>query len=354
MRLHLAAPDVDGEHRLHQVPGGPGLGQRRDLLPDLVALLEELLGVVIREETLVAEDADELGIGAHGDGHPAVGGRIDAERRLHAGMADAGIGALEIDAEVHRHQHLLPLVGEHAGQQVDLDLLPLARPLAPVEGGEDAVDHVHRPDLVGEARPHRHRRSVAAAGGGGDAGQSLDQHVLARTAEVRPAVAVARARAVDDPRIDLPERFVAVSHPRHHAGAEVLDDDVGLRRDPVEDFLRLRALQVDGERALVAVPGEEIRALRAADPAVVEGHGAEQVALPRPLDLDDVRPHVGKELRRERPLQEVAEIEDGDVGEGFFGHGRTRTAFALFRQDRLGTPPSASTAACRWCRCRCA
>ncbi len=115
---------------------------------------------------------------------------------------------------------------------------------------------------------------------------------------------------------------VAVAHPRQHAGSEVLDDDVGLLGDPVEDLLRFRRLEVDRERALVAVPGEEVGALRAADPAVVEGHGAEQVALSRPLDLDDVGAHVGEQLRRERPLQQVAEIEDGDVGEGFLGHGR--------------------------------
>jgi hypothetical protein len=36
--------------------------------------------------------------------------------------------------------------------------------------------------------------------------------------------------------------------------------------------------------------------------------------LARALDLDHVGAHVGQELGAERPLQEMAEIEDGDVG----------------------------------------
>ena len=41
MGLHLAAPDVDGQHRVDQVGRRPLLGERRDLLPDLVALVEQ-------------------------------------------------------------------------------------------------------------------------------------------------------------------------------------------------------------------------------------------------------------------------------------------------------------------------
>jgi hypothetical protein len=178
-----------------------------------------------------------------------------------------------------------------------------------------------------ENRADRHRRPVAAAGRRRDAGQPLDQHVLAGAAEVWPALAVARARAVDDARVDRLEVLVAVAHPGEDAGAEVLDD-VGLGPDPVEDPSPLH-LQIDRERALVAVPGEKVRS-PSADPAVVEGHSAKQVTLPRPLDLDDVGAHVGEELGGERPLQEVAEIEHGDVGQGFFGHGFcTRCSFVV-------------------------
>ena len=34
------------------------------------------------------------------------------------------------------------------------------------------------------------------------------------------------------------------------------------------------------------------------------------------LDLDDIGAHVAEQLRGERPLQQMAEIEDGDAFEG--------------------------------------
>src|SRR5690606_36617610 len=98
----------------------------------------------------------------------------------------------------------------------------LAGALAPIERREDAVDHVHCADLVGKARADGHRRPVAAAGRGGNDSEALDQHVLSRPGEVRPALAIARARAVDDPRVDLSEVLVAVAHPGEDAGPEVL------------------------------------------------------------------------------------------------------------------------------------
>ena len=43
---------------------------------------------------------------------------------------------------------------------------------------------------------------------------------------------------------------------------------------------------------------------------------AEHVAGAGALDLDDVGAHVAEQLRGERPLQQMAEIEDGDAFEG--------------------------------------
>ena len=47
------------------------------------------------------------------------------------------------------------------------------------------------------------------------------------------------------------------------------------------------------------------------------------------LDLDDVGAHVGQQLRRKRPLQQMAEIEDGDAVEGLV-HG------IAFDSDEVG------------------
>ena len=136
---------------------------------------------------------------AHGDGDiAAILGLVDAERRLHARMADAGIRPHEILAEIEHGDIFLIEMRQHAGEQVHLDLLALAGLLAIVERRQDAVDHVHRADLIGEARTRRNRGLVAAAGVGNQAGQPLDQHVLTRPFDVGTLLAVTGAGAVDD------------------------------------------------------------------------------------------------------------------------------------------------------------
>ncbi|MNL09996.1 hypothetical protein D3C87_1307830 [compost metagenome] len=221
--------------------------------------------------------------------------------------------ALEVGVEVHGHEHLLPLVGEHAGQEVHLDVLALAGTFAPVQGGQHAVDDVHRADLVREAGTHGHGRSVAAPGGGGQPGQALDQHVLAGPLQVGAAVAIAGARAIDDARIDFLEGLVAEAQARQHAGTEVLDQHIGALDQFVDHFARAFGLEVQGQGALVAVPGQEVGAFAAAQPAVVERQGTEQVALARTFHLDDGGAQVGQQLRGERALKKMAEVEDGDV-----------------------------------------
>ena len=87
------------------------------------------------------------------------------------------------------------------------------------------------------------------------------------------------------------ERLVAEAEAIHHAGAEILDDDVGGGDQALERGAALRALEIERDRALAGVLGEE----RDAHVALVElGIGAElarEIAGARHLDLD----HVGAE-----------------------------------------------------------
>jgi CoA transferase family III len=54
-----------------------------------------------------------------------------------------------------------------------------------------------------------------------------------------------------------------------------------------DDFRRVNSRIIycsgSGERALVTIPGQKVRALASPEPLVVEGKRAEQVALPGPL-----------------------------------------------------------------------
>ena len=100
-----------------------------------------------------------------------------------------------------------------------------------------------------------------------------------------------------------------------HLGAEVLDDDIGLRRQGHEKSVTLRILQVDAQAPLVAMQVLFVGA------AARTGHGAAHRRWR--FDLDDVRTPVGKQPNSRRTGTCDGEIEDGVPGEGAV-HGRLR------------------------------
>ena len=81
---------------------------------------------------------------------------------------------------------------------------------------------------------------------------------------------------------------------------------------PIEDFLALGMLGVDGDRALRAVEHGEIEAVGALHVAQL---AARDVADARPFDLDHVGAHIGEKLRAGRPRLHVGEVENLDAVE---------------------------------------
>src|SRR2546425_11168872 len=76
-----------------------------------------------------------------------------------------------------------------------------------------------------------------------------------------------------------------------------------------EHLLAFGALHVDGDRALVAVEHREIQAVSIRNVAQL---AAGRVPLGI-LELDDVRPHPGEELRARRAGLDVRHVEDADA-----------------------------------------
>ena len=131
---------------------------------------------------------------------------------------------------------------------------------------------------------------------------------------IGPVRPVARARAVDDPRIRPAHRLVAEPEAVQHARPIVLDQDVGGLDQPPQHLFALIALQVERHAALVAVREEEEDAL-AVEERLRAGPGSLIRASTRWLDLHHVGAQVGKELYAGRALQKVGEAEDVDAGE---------------------------------------
>src|SRR6266568_3792995 len=135
--------------------------------------------------------------------------------------------------------------------------------------------------------------------------------VVSGAIRVRPVLPVAGDRAIHEARIDRGERVVARAEFRHGAGTEPLDQDFGAFCKPQEHLASLRLLQVEADRALVAIDQlEENRT-----PPARGTHCAGIVSRFRVLDLDDIRPHVGEMQRRHGPWKEARQIEDADAGE---------------------------------------
>jgi hypothetical protein len=65
----------------------------------------------------------------------------------------------------------------------------------------------------------------------------------------------------DQPRIDPRQRVVTQSGARHHAGSEVLDEDIGLGDEGVNERSPALLLDIDGDGFLRVVVLEVVRAL---------------------------------------------------------------------------------------------
>ena len=91
------------------------------------------------------------------------------------------------------------------------------------------------------------------------------------------------------------------------AGAEVLDEDVGLRDEIAGDLLAFGHAQVEGDGSLVSGNDAPPGGLGALPPM------AHRIALAGLFDLDDVGAHVAHELAAERASDERAHLDDADA-----------------------------------------
>ena len=187
-----------------------------------------------------------------------------------------------------------------------LDAAALAGLRTPRQRRRHRDGEVQATDLVAEDRRQVARLAAFVGVECRDARSRLDDVVVRRLAGVRSALVVPGREGVDQAGPQGRETVVVEAEACGRLGTHVMHDDVGTAHEPVEHLAGRGLLQVERNRALVAIEAEVARAhgARAARP-----HGAEQVALRR-LDLDHVRAEVAQRARRVGPEHDGREIDD--------------------------------------------
>ena len=133
----------------------------------------------------------------------------------------------------------------------------------------------------------------------------------------RPALPEAGDRAIDQRGIERAEIVVAEAVFRQRAGLEILQHDVGARRERPHDLLALGIGKIDGDRALAAVDRKEIAGVAGVAPGLVleerRSPAAGVVTGAGTFHLHHVGAEVGQNLSGPRPCHDAAEIEHADM-----------------------------------------
>src|SRR6266571_3054991 len=157
--------------------------------------------------------------------------------------------------------------------------------------------------------------ALGLAGQGHEAAHRLAKRIERGTIAVRAVLAEARYRHQDDAGVQCAQPLVVEAHGSHHAGAKVLQHDVGLRHQRGEDLLALGAPEIEADALLAAVVDGEVDALAAHHrrmPARLLAAGW--------LDLDDLGAEIRHEHAAARPRLEPRELENANAVETAGSH----------------------------------
>ena len=161
--------------------------------------------------------------------------------------------------------------------------------------------------------PEFGRRPAGFAVDAQRAGQGLQDDVEGRPVAQRAGHAEARDRAVDQPRIDRGQRFIAQAEAIHDAGAIVFDQDVAFGREILDQRHAGLGLQIDDDALLAAVHAQKIVALVRRGTAETDGF---RRRVSGRLDLQHLRAEIGQRERGRRSRQHASEVENTNSLQG--------------------------------------
>ena len=136
--------------------------------------------------------------------------------------------------------------------------------------------------------------------------------VVPRSSFEGPILAVSRECAEDQARVLLEQRRVRQPEPIEHARAELLEQHVVSTHEVQQRSASLGLLEVDADRALVAVEREEHRARRHGAGLLHRRHVTQIVAAFEVLHLVHACAQIGKNEGREGSWKQSTQIENAD------------------------------------------
>jgi hypothetical protein len=223
--------------------------------------------------------------------------------RLRPHPGDQPVG----DLPAHGHQRRL--------QHGDVDALALPRAGAPHQRRSYGKRRRQSADGVGDGIADPQRRARGVAGDAHDAGEALHDLVIGRIVPQRSVLPEAGNGAVDEAGLQLAQRVIAEPEPLHHSRPEILDDDIGGAQQAAEHLLAGLALEIDGDRTLAGVLGEERRPHQRLVEGGIGAELAREIAHAGRLHLDDLGAQQRELIGSERPCEHIGEIEDANAAE---------------------------------------
>ncbi len=289
-------------------PARKAVGEDRAHL--VVSVEVELVGHLIGGQPEPAEkQREELRLDRPDRHVLAVGGLVGPVVRRAAIEHERLALVLERPVALHPPHHLSEDADtvHHRG----VDHLALAGSLPLVQRGDDAEQHEHRATAeVGHQVQRRDGRPVAVADGMQRPGLRQVVDVVARGLRERAVLTPPGDAREDQPRVDRRALVRPDAEPLARAGAEAVEQHVGLR-DEVQQQLRV-VLDVEVDGALPAVHQVDVlgRHLKGSLPPVAP---LAQVGPPHP---HDVGAQVGQDHPRMRTGSDSAEFDHPHPGKG--------------------------------------
>jgi hypothetical protein len=227
-----------------------------ETLPMTLAVLAGPEAGVVEQFRSVQDGTEflELFLAVGGDVEHAVGGGEGAGGGGSAVLVPHGLRLAVADQVVGDHPaHSAQRGVEHA----DVEEGPFTGAMLAKQGAGDRERGGQAADGVAHRVTGAQGCGLRGAGNAHDPGEPLDDLVVGGSPAVGPGGAEAGDRAVDQAGIVGAESLPAEAQPLQDAGPEVLQEHVGVSKEPLEHLPSGVALEVDRHRSFAGVLGQE-------------------------------------------------------------------------------------------------